>query len=277
VDHESPVSRGGAVVKLGGALLTDKTSPRLEVRKDVLTRLASEIFEAAPRPLVIVHGAGCFGHEIVKRTGIHRGLDVGGDRDAALLAWAETGRLQYELDVIVAGALVDAGIPAVPVQASATAILRGGVLESMDIAALDLTMAQGAVPLLYGVPAVDREQGCAILSGDAIAPYLAEHLGLDLIVLATNVDGVFEADPSQVAGASPIARIDETNWDEVRARLGGSAGTDVTGGMLGKVEKLVGIARGGATIRIVNGTVPGRVASALRGEPVGTLVAWSAR
>lgn len=260
----------GAVVKLGGSLVTDKASAELSVDVALVERLAREIAGAGTRPLVLVHGAGSFGHRIVARTGIHRGLSG----DESLLAMGETQRLQHELDNVVAEVLLAAGLPVMPVQASASAVMEAGVLRRMDVAAVREMVERGLIPLLYGVPAVDTVQGCSILSGDQIAPYVARHLGIPRLIHVTDVDGVFDADPAAEPGARRIDRVDRHNWDQVRVRLCGSASVDVTGGMAGKVESLLVWARQGLSSRIVSGRVPGRLAQALAGQDVGTLVSW---
>jgi isopentenyl phosphate kinase len=260
----------GVVVKLGGSVVTDKASTALRVREVTVRRLAREIAASGIHPLVVVHGAGSFGHQIVERTGIHRGLR--GPLD--LLAFGETQRLQYDLDSAIARIFLEEGLPVLPCQASASAVLRDGRLERLDVEALRIMVERGMIPLLYGVPAVDVVRGCAILSGDRIAPWVAAGLGLGWIVHGTDVDGVFDADPKVDPSARRIPRIDRATWDEVRARLGGSRAVDVTGGMVGKVSSLLSMARGGPRSRIVDANLPGRVAAALAGEEVGTLVEW---
>jgi glutamate 5-kinase len=188
----------------------------------------------------------------------------------------ETQRLQYELAAIVTRHLLAAGLPGMPVQASATAVLRGGTLEHLDPTAVALLVEQGMVPVLYGVPAVDREQGCAILSGDVIAPHVAHALGCDRLLHATDVDGIFTADPRTDPGAVRIPRVARVNADEVRARLGGSTAIDVTGGMATKLGELLAWAERGLVSRLIDARVPGRLAAALMDEPVGTLVDWGA-
>jgi isopentenyl phosphate kinase len=264
------VADAGAVVKLGGSLVTDKASAELRVDEALVERLAGELVEAGTRPLVLVHGAGSYGHRIVAQTGIHRGLSGA----ASLLAMGETQRLQHELDNRIAAILLAAGLPVMPVQASASAVMDAGVLRRMDVVAVRKMMEQGQIPLLYGVPAVDTVQGCSILSGDQIAPYLALHLGIPQLIHVTDVDGVFDADPAVAPEANRIDRVDRHNWDRVRVRLSGSAAVDVTGGMAGKVESLLVWARQGLSSRIVGGRVPGRLTQALQGHDVGTLVSW---
>lgn len=266
-----PVKSPGVVVKIGGSIVTHKESEALEVRVEQVRKLAQELAEHAPRPLVLVHGAGSFGHQIVRRTGIHRGLD---DTPEARLHLGETQRLQYELDAQIATILLEAELPVMPCQASATAVMVDGTLESMDTEAVQLMVDQGMIPLLYGVPAMDVVLGCSILSGDQIAPFVATRLGIDRLVHATDVDGVFEADPRSEPRARRIDRIDKQNWEVVRDRLCGSRSVDVTGGMAGKVSSLIALAREGLQTRIIDATVEGRLAAALDGEEVGTLVTW---
>jgi isopentenyl phosphate kinase len=244
----------GAVVKLGGSVITDKRGDRPRVRHALLRRIATEL--ASGSVAAVVHGAGSFGHGPVRRSGLHEGLRS----DAQRLAWGEVQVLQNELDAVVCRALLRAGVPAVPCQASAAAVLRGRVLESWDTTAPCAMVELGLVPVLYGVPAVDRDQGCAILSGDVLAPELALRLG------------VITADPRTDSTAERIPRITPSSWAEVAPLLGGSASVDVTGGMAGKVAELLRYAKKGITSRIFDLTVPGRLVAALRGEPLGTVI-----
>jgi isopentenyl phosphate kinase len=262
----------GAVVKLGGSIVTEKTAGAPKVRDELVRRLGEEIVRAAPRPLVVVHGAGSYGHQIARRTGLHQGLE----RGATLFDWGETQRLQYELDSRVAAILLEVGLPVLPVQASATAVMAGGELEAMDLTALHMMLDLGLAPLLYGVPAVDRERGCSILSGDQIAPFLAARLSIDLVVHATDVDGVFDGDPKTEPRARRFETIDRAGWEAMHGRLAGSRAVDVTGGMAGKVGAIFRLGRPGLRARIVDATRPGRLAEALEGREVGTLVCWEA-
>ncbi len=260
----------GVVIKLGGSVLTEKGGTGLRFDEALMARLSKELRAVTARPLVLVHGAGSFGHQIVARTGIHRGLRG----PESLLALGETQRLQHVLTTQVAALLLRAGVPVMPMQASASAVMSGGRLEHLDLEAVRCLVERGMIPLFSGVPAVDREQGCSILSGDVIAAHLCQALEIPLLVHATDTDGVFEADPHQHPNARRIPRIDRHNWDTVRPLLGGSTAVDVTGGMAGKVAALIDLARGGAESRVVSAHVPGRIPSALAGEDVGTRIGW---
>ena len=264
------MAASGAVIKIGGSVLADKASPELRVDDALLARLAAELSAVTIRPLVLIHGAGSFGHRIAARVGLDRGLS---DSDSRV-AMGETQRRMYLLNARVTEALLRAGSPVMAVQASASAMMRDGNLERMELDAIRELLRQGLVPLLYGVPAVDRERGCAILSGDVIAAYLATHLPVGRVIHATNTDGVFAKDPHRHPEARRIRRIDPSNWSEVSRLLGGSAEVDVTGGMAGKVASLVKLAKLGTTSQIVSARLPGRIAAALAGEDVGTTIDW---
>jgi len=260
----------GVVVKLGGSIVTDKGSDELRVDEGLVSSLGAELARSGVRPLVVVHGAGSYGHRIVQRTGIHHGLDG----PETLLAMGETQLLQYELDAAIARILLAQGLPVMPVQASASAVMSDGKLERMALDATRLMVSRDLVPMMYGVPAADMARGCSILSGDQIAPYAAFHLGIQRIIHATDVDGVFDADPATHPSAPPIPVIHRGNWDSVRGKLTGSSHVDVTGGMAGKVSSLMDWAREGLSTRIIDARQEGRLTAALAGEPVGTLVCW---
>jgi len=72
-----------AIIKLGGSVVTDKGNANLSICKDRLRRLAQEIKKAKLQSLVLVSGAGSYGHRIVAKTGIDKGVFDAKDR----LAW----------------------------------------------------------------------------------------------------------------------------------------------------------------------------------------------
>lgn len=258
-----------AIIKLGGSIVTDKGSDDLRICTDRIRRLAQEIKKAKLRSLVLVSGAGSYGHRIVARTGINKGVYSDQDR----LAWAETQRLQYLLSAAIAEIFIEVGLPVIVHQASASAQMKAGFLQDMDISVCRGLLDQGVIPLLYGVPAWDKEQGCSILSGDQIVPFLGTKLGIVDLIYATDVDGVYDRAPDQI-GAQQIATIDAHNWHEVQEQLGGSSHVDVTGGMAGKVAALMNVVKQGLRARIIDATIAGRLHQALQGESVGSLLRW---
>ncbi len=259
------------VLKVGGSVITDKKSEKPKPNLANIRRIAKEISESYSSGkfgLVLIHGAGSYGHQIVKRTGIDKGIT----NEEQKIAFAETQRLQNDLNSIVTKELIKNDIPAIPCQPSAHAIMRSGRLVKFDLEATRGFLNSGLVPVLYGVPAFDTEQRCSILSGDQIAPYVATELHARKIIHGTNVDGIFTSDPNKDKNARLIPVIKEENFSQVTDWLSGSSTVDVTGGMLGKVSELLEVARAGVESQIVNALKAGNVKKALLGERIGTTI-----
>jgi isopentenyl phosphate kinase len=264
-------------VKLGGSVLTDKTRAET-ARHEVIERIASEVASAlAGQPslkLVLGHGSGSFGHVVARRFGTREGVH-GAD---AWRGFAEVAAAAARLNRIVVDALQKAGVPAWSLQPSASARCAGGTLESMELAPVVQALEHGLVPLLYGDVALDRSQGGTIISTEQIFSYLARHLRPARLILVGAVDGVFEADPLREPAARQIPEISTANWASVRALLGGSHGTDVTGGMLAKVEEMFDLARQmpGLEVQLISGEPVGALKMALlrSGAQAGTTIRW---
>jgi isopentenyl phosphate kinase len=256
------------VLKIGGSVITDKFSETPKINLGNLKRISKEIasvYNKNKMSLIIVHGVGSYGHLIVKKTGIDKGIKT----ENQLKDFAETQRLQNELNCIVTKYLIEEGIPAFPCQASAFAVMNSGKLVNMDTSTIEGLLKIGMVPVLYGVPAYDEIQKCSILSGDEIAPYLAVKLNAKKIIHATNVDGIFTSDPNKNPDAKLITEINSKNIDQVKNWLTGSTATDVTGGMFKKVSELLGI---GIESQIINTLTNGNIARAFRNEKIGTVI-----
>jgi len=260
--------KGLIILKIGGSVITDKFSKEPKVNKRVLKRISKEIasiYDKEKMSLILLHGAGSYGHVIVKKTSIDKGIE----NYEQLKAFAETQRLQNELNSIVTKYLIDAGLPAIPCQASSFVVMNLGKIEEMSLSAIKGLLELKMIPVLYGVPAYDKTQKCSILSGDQIAPYLAVKLNAKKIIHATNVDGVFTEDPNKNPNAKLIPEINSKNINQIKEWLTGSTATDVTGGMLRKVSELLGT---GIESQILNALISGNIVKAIKGEKIGTII-----
>jgi isopentenyl phosphate kinase len=123
--------------------------------------------------------------------------------------------------------------------------------------------------VVSGDESIDTQRGGTIISTETVFDFLAERLHPNRIFLLGEVEGVYEA-----TGAI-IPQITPDNLAAVASALGGSHGTDVTGGMASKVRQMVDLVERvpGLQIRIFGGTTPGQIASALLDESApGTLI-----
>ncbi len=257
-----------AFLKLGGSLITDKReaeTPRLAV----IDRLAQEIAAAQQADpalrLVIGHGSGSFGHVYGRKYGTRDGV-----RDAAgWYGYAATGDAAARLNRLVTAALLRAGIAAWSIQPGAQVRCENGRIVQGPETTVELALARGLTPVVYGDVALDAVRGGVIVSTEEIFDWLARFLSPQRIVLVGEVDGVYTADPLRFPDAELVREITPATFASLHAGLGGSHGTDVTGGMAAKIEQALGMVHGqpGREVIICGGLQPGHVEQALRGGP----------
>jgi isopentenyl phosphate kinase len=249
-------------LKLGGSLLTDK-SQSATARPDIIRRCACEVREALrARPelrLLLAHGSGSFGHVAAVQSRFGSGGVTG---------YAETGAAAARLNRIVTDIFLAEGVPVVSLQPSASAVCENGRLVELAVRPIELALPAGLVPIVYGDVAFDITCGESIASTELIFAYLAPRLRPARIVLAGQVDGVYTADPLRDPSAERIPQITPATFADVRARLGGSHGVDVTGGMLTKVELMVSLVSilPSLRARIISGETSGLLAQALQSD-----------
>ncbi|HEX6385047.1 MAG TPA: isopentenyl phosphate kinase [Anaerolineae bacterium] len=241
-------------LKLGGSLITDKTAVEA-VRPQVLARLAREIEQARlAQPhlqLVLGHGSGSFGHVAAARYGTRKGVQTA----EQWRGFAEVSAAAARLNRLVVQALLEAGVPAVTLQPSASTLCQDGRIVSLAAQPVQLALQAGLVPAVYGDVAFDGARGGTIISTEEIMTFLAAQLRPSWLLLAGETAGVLNGQ------GAVIPLITKANFAKVRPALGGSHGTDVTGGMAGKVQSMLDLVgtQPDLTIRIFSGLEPGAV------------------
>ncbi|HEX2620946.1 MAG TPA: isopentenyl phosphate kinase [Phototrophicaceae bacterium] len=256
------------LVKLGGSLITDKLVES-SFRVDVTHRIASEIAEAIRQKpdlqLIIGHGSGSFGHFAAKRhhtvEGVHTREQWHGFTEVATAASTLNG--------LVAETMRSAGLPIWRIQPSASIVCQDGVIQQMALGPLQAALVGGIIPLVYGDVAVDSVRGGTIASTETVFTYLVEHLPVSQVLLLGEVPGVYDPEGTVIPEVTP------SNFDTMRDFLGGSAGVDVTGGMLTKVQDMLALVEqiAGLRVWIMDGTQPGLLKQSLMGEgQFGTLI-----
>ena len=265
-------------VKLGGSVISDKTAPET-ARPDRIAQLAAEVARAQSEcpglRLVLGHGSGSFGHVAARRYGTRQGVRG----RAGWAGFAQVAAAAARLNRLVTDEFLAAGVPVWPLQPSASARCRAGRLVALETWPLEQALAHGLVPLVYGDVALDEEWGGTIVSTEEILAYLARRLRPVALVLVGAVDGVFEGDPLRDPGVRRVPEIAPTTWPRVQALLGGSHGTDVTGGMLTKVEVMVALVREhpDLVVHVISGERPGALETVLL-RPTehvgGTIIRW---
>lgn len=109
--------------------------------------------------------------------------------------------------------------------------------------------------------------------------YLAALVGMmvhaELVVLLTDTQGLYSADPRLDAEARLLERVDQVT-DEHMAAAGGPGSTVGSGGMATKLEAARALMKAGIPLVICDAKRPDVVVDAVAGEPVGTLFAGGA-
>ncbi len=259
-------------LKLGGSLITDKTTPRA-VRPEVLARLMREIAEAhAARPemqIVMGHGSGSFGHVEAKRYRTRAGVRT--DED-----WQRYAEVQWVaglLNRLVVDAARAAGLPIFNCPPSASALCEDGRLVSLAVEPVRAAVEHSLIPLVYGDVAADAVRGGTIISTEDEFRLLAPHLGPERILLAGIEPGVLTHWPD--GEVIPAITAVETRQGASLQNIGASHAADVTGGMESKVREMLALVEAApdCTVQIFSGEAPGQVRAALLGEAIpGTII-----
>jgi isopentenyl phosphate kinase len=248
------------LVKLGGSVLTEKTRLRTP-RSATIRRLAAEL-ASVREPLLVVHGAGSYGHIRASR---HR-LNEGGSSPARRRAAAAVQADVRDLDGLVVRALNRAGLAAIPIPPSAVLSLDDGRVSTVDLTPFLEFASMEFTPVTFGDVVRDVRSGFSVCSGDLLMLELARAFRPERAVFATDVDGLFTADPKR----RRTARLLETVGPKDLSRIEflSPSRTDVTGSIEGKVRRMFEIADHAGECLIVNGNVKNRVRDALRGRHV---------
>jgi isopentenyl phosphate kinase len=257
------------VLKLGGSVITRKGKP-LTANLRAIRRLANEISSAEAASLVVVHGGGSFGHPLAKRYAIKEGYK---NKASQALGFAKTHQAMVTLNKLVVDALIHHNVSAVAVSPSSCIITKSGRIQTMPEEPLKKLLQTGFVPVLHGDAVFDSELGFTILSGDQLMAYLAVRLNAERIVVGIDVDGLYTADPKTDSSARLVSYVTLEELKGMRQQIEEAKVTDVTGGMLGKIEELTPPIEKGISVLIVNAAKPKNVYKALKGEKViGTLI-----
>jgi len=251
------------VLKLGGSVVTEKAKP-LTPNLPAIERLADEIFQAKPSRLILVHGGGSFGHPIAKKYGIAEGFK---DK-SQLMGFSKTHEAMVSLNEKIVESLLDKELPAFGMAPSSFIVTKTGRIHIFEEEPLKQALKVGLIPVLYGDAVLDMDRGFAILSGDQLAPFIAERMKAQRLVMGVDVDGLYTDDPKKNPSAHIIPHLTLAELKNQKNRITGTGVTDVTGGMLGKVSELVSPVSKGIETLIFNASKPGVVYKVLIGEDV---------
>jgi glutamate 5-kinase len=132
--------------------------------------------------------------------------------------------------------------------------------------------------LKFGVlPVVNENDTVAVEEikvgdNDNLSALVASLIDADLLVVLTDVDGLYTSDPAKDPAATKLDMV-ETITEEIERLVWDSAGAGSVGGMATKLQAAQKAAAAGVPMVIASGRRQGVLGRILKGEPVGTYFA----
>lgn len=129
-------------------------------------------------------------------------------------------------------------------------------------------LEMGALPVINENDTVATAE-IAVGDNDTLGAIVATNIRADLLVLMSDIEGLYTADPRQDPGARLIPLVEEITPD-ILALAGGSGSELGTGGMVTKLRAAKMCMDAGCDMIITNGTRPNDLYRIADGEDVGT-------
>jgi glutamate 5-kinase len=246
------------VIKLGSSIVCDETG---ELRAEVLAHVCDEVatlHRAGNDVVIVTSGAIARGMRMLGMALRPRAIE-----DLQAASAAGQGKLYRFYDELLAERDV----------ASAQVLLT-----FFDVSArthyLNARQTLGKLLDWRLVPVINENDTTttdelSFGDNDFLAGQVAVLIGADVLVLLTDTDGLYTADPRKDPAAAPVPEV--TNFEMLEAMSIGHATSPLgSGGMRSKVVAAEMATAAGITAVITSGLREGAVAAAVAGEPGGT-------
>lgn len=246
------------VIKIGSSTLTTSES---SIDYAYLGRLVDQVAQVRARgwqPIIVTSAAIACGLEAL-------GIAKRPDDMPSLQAAASVG--QSVLSTAYAEAFRPHGImTSVVLLTRRDTADRSAYLHARDTFSRLLEL--GVVPVVNENDTVSVEQ-IRFGDNDTLAALVACLVDADLMVILSDIDGLFDANPHHVSTAKLIERVEKI--DEGIMGVAGEAGTTVgSGGMITKIKAARVLMVAGIEMVICNGRAPGALVDIVDGGQVGT-------
>jgi len=152
-------------------------------------------------------------------------------------------------------------------------LLTGGDVRDAErrenfIGTMEHLLAMGVLPIINENDTVSTEE-LGIGDNDTLGAIVATSVHADLLVLLSDIDGLFTDDPRLVPDARLMPEIREIT-EEILAHAGGKGSAIGTGGMATKIGAAATVMASGGDMIIANGKDPAILYDILDGKAVGT-------
>ncbi len=247
------------VLKLGTSTLTHKTG-KLNIRRMTnLVRILSDLHNAGKEMLIVSSGA--VGMGMGKLNLSERPKDTPSKQAAAAVGQCELMHIyddmfsQYSVTV-------------------AQILLTRATLNNERLPHVQNTIRRllelGVIPIVNENDTVSIDElELEIGENDSLAAQLAVAVDADLLVILSDINGLYSADPRKHEDAKVIRVVEKV--DKTIEQMAGGAGTSFgTGGMATKINAAKIATENGVDMVIMNGREPEQLYALFDGEAVGT-------
>jgi len=246
------------VVKVGTSTLAHATGHMNIRRVEALCKVLCDVKNAGHE--VILVSSGAIGMGVGKLSLPERPADIPTKQAAAAVGQCELmytyDRLFSEYNHTVAQLLVTGS----DVEDES----RRGHFQNTLFRLLEL----GALPVINENDTIATDE-IVIGDNDTLSAIVAATISADLLILLSDIDGLYTADPRSDARAALIPLVMSIT-PEIEALAGGNGTTLGTGGMVTKLRAAHIVGAAGIDMVIANGTNPALIYDILDGKPVGT-------
>lgn len=131
-------------------------------------------------------------------------------------------------------------------------------------------LEMNVIPIVNENDSVATEELNEFSDNDTLASYVTELIEGDLLIILSDIDGMYTGDPNVDKNARLISVIENINEDIIKSAKG-SASLLGTGGMFTKVKAAMKVNAANCDMVIAKGDDPSIIYSITEGESVGTL------
>jgi len=245
------------VIKVGTSTLTfDNGSLNLK-RIEELVRVLADIKNSGKQ--VVLVSSGAIGVGVSRLRLSERPQDIKGKQAAAAVGQCQLMSIYDEFfrryNQVVGQVLLTKDV------------ITNETMHENAVNTFDALLKYDVIPIVNENDTVSTYE---IMFGDndRLSAYVANIVGADLLIMLTDIDGLYDKNPAE-PGAKLISEVDEIT-DEIRKSAGGVGSSRGTGGMATKIMAVEIAAESATRTIIMDGESPMAIYDVLEGAEIGT-------
>lgn len=255
------------VIKIGSSTLTHSTGNLNLRRVEQLATVIADIRNAGHEVIVVSSGAVAVG---IGKLGLPgRPKDMAGKQACAAVG-------QCELMHIYDKFFAELGYPVAQILLTRD-VVDDAVRKQNVKNTLERLLELRAIPIVNENDTVSVEELEHIINfgdNDTLSAVVAELSGADLLIILSDIAGLYDGDPRKDPGARLVARVERIT-PEIERMASGAGSSRGTGGMATKITAAKMLEPHSIDVIIQDGREPAGIYAAVDGEPTGTLFHFS--